>query len=166
MSFVLRKLDRRAAFHSVDWVRSGDVAGDALCNLRTQGNALSVWLIDDNRTNLERIIAAVAGGRMKLDKLDYALIESGRLETLGIHMTQEKGMSCDDDANALWHQDLHNLSGAKLVELAVTMQAHSEFKRVNKKEVGRLIAASIRGGFIDPSRLDDKLLKELAPAAT
>ena len=164
MSFVLRKLDRRAAFHSVDWVRSGDVAGDALCNLRTQGNALSVWLIDDSRTNLERIIAAVAAGRMKLDKLDYALIGPERLEELGICITQEKGASGDDDANALWHQDLRNLSGTKLVELAVLMQTHSEFKRVHKKEVGRLIAASIQGGFIDPSRLDDRLRKELPPA--
>ena len=164
MSFVLRKLDRRAAFYPVDWVQRGEVAADALCNLRTQGNALSVWLIDDNCTNLERIIAAVAAGRMKLDKLDYALIDPRTLDQLRIRITQEKGTSCDDDANTLWHQDLQNLSGAQLVELAVLMQTQAEFRRVHKKEVGQLIVASIRDGFIDPSRLDDKLQKDLASA--
>ena len=164
MSFVLRKLDRRAAFHPVDWVQSGDVAADALCNLRTQGNALSVWLVDDNRTNLDRIMAAVAAGRMKLDKLDYALIDPQALDELRIRITQERGASCDDDANTLWHQDLHDLSGAKLVELAVLMQTRAEFTRVHRTEVGHLIAASIRDGFIDPSRLDDKLRNDLPPA--
>ena len=157
MAFVLRKLDRRAGFHPVAWVQDGDVPGDALGNLRTQGNALSVWLVDDKRSNLKRIVAAVAAGRMKLDKLDYALLDSRKVEELGLRMIQEKGESCDADANTLWHQDLQELSGSNLIAFAVMMQAHAEFQRVHRTTVGQWIAASIKNGFIDPSRVDETL---------
>ena len=161
MAFILRKLDRRAAFHPVDWIQQGDVSADALSNLRTTGNALSVWQIDENQTNLQRVVAALAAGRMKLDKIDYALIDRRSLDPLGVRLIKEAGGSCDRDANSLWHQDITELSGSKLLELAFTLQTHAKFKRFHKKAVRNLIAASIEDGFIDSTQLEDKLRKDL-----
>ena len=161
MTFILRKLDRRAAFHPLDWISKGDVSADALSDLRTTGNTLSVWQIDEERTNLERVVAALAAGRMKLDKLDYALIDRKILDSLGISLVKESGCSCDPDANALWHQDIIGLSGSKLLELAFTLQTHAEFTRTQKKTVGNLISTSIDSGFIDADRLQNKLRQDL-----
>ena len=163
MEFVLRKLDRRAAFHPLDWIQEGDVAADALSNLRTIGNALSVWQIDEKRTNLARVVAALAAGRMKLDKIDYALLDRQTLEPLGIRLVKEAGGSFDRDANTLWHQDMTGLSASKLLELACTLQTRAEFKRIHKKDVRSLIVASIHDGFIDPTQLETKLREDLEP---
>ena len=162
MEFVLRKLDRRAAFHPVDWIQEGDVSADALSDLRTIDNALSVWQIDESTTNLARVIAALASGRMKLDKIDYALIDRRALDPLGICLVNGAGRSFDRDANTLWHQDMTGLSGSKLLELASTLQTHAQFERIHKKDVRNLIVASIDDGFIDPTELGAKLRDDLA----
>ena len=161
MSLVLRKLDRRAAFHRIPGVEAGTVQADALSDLKTQGNTLSVWLIDEDRTNLNRIVAALAAGRHRLDKLDYALIDRRRLELLDIQIISKKGNSFDVQANTLWHQDLTELTGNNLLELAVVMQAKAEFIRASKKDVGALIATSINDGFIDSHQINEKFKKSL-----
>lgn len=163
MSFVLRKLDRKAAFYPLPTLRRGDVQADAFYDLRTSGNALSVWLVQEDQTNLNRIVAALAAGRDSLAKLDYALIDKQALDSLRIQVVQKKGVSCDDRANDLWHQDLTDLSGTKLIKLAAMIQAQAKAKlvRVSKSRVGDFIAASIKEGFIDPDRVDDRIKKKL-----
>ena len=125
MAFILRKLDRKAAFYRIEGIEDGDVQADALFDLRTFSNALSVWMIEENRGNLNRIIAALAAGRETVDKLDYALIERQRLDELGIRLVQVNGVSCDDQENLRWHQDLQGLSGVKLVGLAYIIQEYA-----------------------------------------
>ena len=152
MAFILRKLDRKAAFYRADSIQDGDVQADALYDLRTSSNTLSVWMIEENLANLNRVIAALAAGRETVDKLDYALIERQSLDQLGIEVVKAKGGSYDDQANALWHQDLRGLSGAKLVDLAYLIQEKAELGRVQKKKVAALIVTSVHKGFIDSNR--------------
>ena len=161
MPFVLRKLDRKAAFHPIAGIPTGDVQADALSDLRTIGNALSVWLVDDDRANLDRIVAALGAGRMELAKLDYALMEYGMLDDLHIQATAKHGLSLDAGANSLWHRDLVGLSGQKLLELAVMMEARAKFERVQKSDLSTLIAQSLHSGFIDRGRLKEKLVRAL-----
>ena len=165
MSFVLRKLDRKAAFYPLPTLKAGDVQADALSNSRTSGNTLSVWLVQEDQTNLNRIVAALAAKRDYLDKLDYALLDTQALDSLHIQVVKKKGDSYDDQANDLWHQDLTDLSGTKLINLASMIQAQAKAKlvRVPKGDVGDFIAASINEGFIDPDRVDDRIKKKLPP---
>ena len=161
MAFIFRKLDRKAAFYRVNWIRDGDVQGDALYDLRTSSNTLSVWMVDEDQANLNRIIAALAAGRQTLDKLDYALIERQRLDRLGIDIAKVNGVSGDEKANTLWHQDLRGLSGARLVDLAYLMQEHAKFGRVQKKRVAALIIDSLKKGFIRPDQVGERLRAKL-----
>ena len=156
MAFILRKLDGKAAFYKVDWLVDGDVQADALYDLRTSSNTLSVWLVEESRANLNRIIAALAAGRHTVDKFDYALVKRQNLDELGIECVKVNGVSCDAKANALWHQDLRGLSGFKLVNLAYIMQENAEFVRVQKNKVSALIVASVKQGFIDPNRISER----------
>lgn len=91
MPFVFRKLDRKARFYRVKWTGTDDVQADALREFRTKGNALSIWLIDDSLSNLERVIAAVAAGRDRLCNLDYALIDRTLLDELDIQVRSQEG---------------------------------------------------------------------------
>lgn len=100
---------------------------------------------------------------MKLDKIDYALIDRRVLGPLCIRFVKKKGDSFDRDANDLWHQDMEELSGSKLLDLACSLQAHAEFERLHKNHVRHPINASIRQGFIDPNQLEDKLRNDLGP---
>lgn len=161
MSFVLRKLNNKAAFHPVDWIEEGNVQADVFSSLRTTGNSLSVWVIDKDRTNLNRIVAAMAAGRDTLDKLDYALIDKQELDPLGIQSIQEKGKSADENANISWHEDIKELSGIKLLDLAVLIKAKAELKRVQKNDIRNLIVNSINRGYISPSRIKDQLREKL-----
>lgn len=161
MSFVLRKLDRKAAFYQLPTLKVGDVQADALADLKTSGNALSVWMVQENLANLDRIVAALAAKRDILAKLDYALLERHALDSLGIQVVQKRGDSFDDQANDLWHQDLMDLSGTKLLKLAAMMQAKAKLVRHNKGEVRDFIAASIDDGFIDLDLIKPSLRKQL-----
>lgn len=162
MALVLRKLDRRAAFYRGLGVDVGDVQADAISDLRTSKNALSVWQVNDDHTNIDRIVAALAAGRMNLDKLDYALIDAETLDELNIGIVQKRGRSLDDRANDLWHYDLTELTGTSLVNLAFMIQEKAMFVRVQKARIGSVIEASVRHGFIDSSRLKDGLRKALS----
>ena len=93
MAFILRKLDQKASFYALDWLEDDDTQADALWSLRTKGNQLSVWLIDDNKSNLKRVIAALAAGRDTLDKIDYALIDRRVLESPDIPVSKVDGLS-------------------------------------------------------------------------
>jgi len=50
------------------WLDKGDVPADPIGDLRTNGNRLSVWELVPDRSNLERIVRAIAVGR---DKVSY-----------------------------------------------------------------------------------------------
>ena len=75
MAYFLRKLDRgKSAFYKLDWYCCCDVQGNALGALRTTDNSLSLWLLRSPESDLDRIIAALAGNRQTKSKFDYALI--------------------------------------------------------------------------------------------
>ena len=159
MALILRKLDSKASFYQPDWLRNGDTQADALSNLRTKGNQLSVWLIDDDRSNLDRVLAALAAGRDRVEKLDYAVVDRRVLDSHGIRAVKADGQSPDGGANQRWHQDLALLSGSQLVALAVSMRGG--LSRKPKSKVRTLIVESIRSGFVAKDSLKSTLLESL-----
>ena len=161
MPYLLRKLDRKAAFYPQESFRQGDVQADALYDLRTSGNRLSIWHIQSDRDNLNRIIAGMAAKRDSLDKFDYALIDQRQLGRLSIEIVPSQGGSFDNYANKLWHHDLLDLSGLKLVELANTIQEFAFLERATKSHVRQLINDSIDSGFINQNRIANRLKRRL-----
>ena len=159
MAFILRKLDQKASFYALDWLEDDDTQADALWSLRTKGNQLSVWLIDDNKSNLKRVIAALASGRDTLDKIDYALIDRRVLESLDIPVSKVDGLSPDAGANQHWHFDLTKLSGKQLVALAVYMR--EGLVREPKSKVKTAVLESIHSGVVAKDALSNTLLDSL-----
>jgi hypothetical protein len=78
MPLILRKI-RKARWYQYDrsdfpWLLEEDIPADPLGDLATNDNELSVWQINDDKSNLPRVAAALAANCDDISNLDYALI--------------------------------------------------------------------------------------------
>ena len=155
MPFLLRAIRRnRWRPELPTWLGSDDVPADPLGDLSTLDNKLSVWYVDDAQQNLGRVSAAIAAGREKIDKLDYALIDIDTLTRLGSESKKTPGESPDDHANKNWHYDLHRLSGKALTSLAKAILPKTESRaRLLPKKVKELIKAGLSNAELDSERV-------------
>lgn len=131
-----------------------DVPADPVCDLLTQQNLLSVWQVAQDRSNIERIVRAVAIGRDKIADMGYVVFDLGLLPAASIEIRENKGESLDEGANA-WHRDLV-VSGNKLVALTKAILQHGESGAVLKVRLRQLVQDGIRDGQI-PERMRAKL---------
>ncbi len=131
-----------------------DVPADSLGDLVTHQHLLSVWEVARDRSNIERIVRAIAIGRDKIDSMGYVVFDSGFLNSANIEILANKGKSLDEVANH-WHRDLV-LSGNKLVALTSTILRHGESGTILKARLCQLLADGIRDGQI-PEKLREKL---------
>ena len=99
----------------LDWLPDGDLQADALGELQTGGNALSVYRVE-NETGRERVIVALAANRDNLANLDYAIFDDAGLASIGVAINQPDGQTPDLGVNRL-HYDLANLTAGRLVQL-------------------------------------------------
>lgn len=143
--------DAAAPFLAID-----DVPADPVCDLLTQQNLLSVWEVAEDRSNIERIVRAVAIGRDKIADMGYVVFDSGLLPNASIEIRENKGESLDEGANA-WHRDLL-VSGNKLVALTKAILRYGESGTVLKVRLRQLVDEGIRIGQI-PEKLQAKLLR-------
>ncbi|MEK7992329.1 MAG: hypothetical protein AAB403_00850 [Planctomycetota bacterium] len=141
--------EEAAPFLAID-----DVPADPVCDLSTQQNLLSVWTVAQNRSNIERIVRAVAIGRDKIADMGYVVFDSGLLPAAGIEIRVNKGQSPDDEANA-WHRDLV-VSGNKLIALTKAILRYGESGTVLKDRLRQLVKEGIQYGQI-PEKLRAKL---------
>src|SRR5438045_1847252 len=127
MPFLLRKLTKQKwqPEYAIGWLLEGDLQADALNDLATQNNELSVFHIDDDKSNLNRVVAALAAKRDSLDKLDYALVASQIADDAGFKTRMIKGDTADEAVNQ-WHRDITELSVANLANLAVVIKQRGQ----------------------------------------
>ncbi len=111
-------------------------------------NSLSVWAVDRDCRNLPRVLAAMSAGRDSLQELDYALICERHLDDLSLQRVPRVGTSPDVEANEKWHEDVVDLSGRNILELATTISTRGRLERANKVRLAAWIRESIDGGFI------------------
>ena len=152
MPFLLRTL-RKNKFdeeQQFEWVPDGDIQADALNDLRTSGNCLSVWLVEDSEETLLRLLAAIAAGRDHLSNIDYALIAVSEIQKAGLELVENDGQILDDAMKAL-HRDVVKISAFSLGKLAVAIQEKAELERLSRGRVKSIIRESIDAGYIQRS---------------
>lgn len=162
MPFVLRKI-RKAKWYkneNVPWLAEGEVQADALVDLSTQSNALSIWMIEDDFSNFQRIAAALSANSDTLSNFDYSLLDAQFMIDVGYKFAQIAGDTPDEGAND-WHRDLTELTIKSLVEFARLIQTQATIDRVSDKNILRFVVNSVREGFIDRSLLKPSLLNKV-----
>jgi len=155
MPFVLRTISKAKWFPleaspSQDQQRiSESIQSDAFSDIKTEGNKLSVWHIEDNRSNLDRVLTALAANRDVLANVDYVILSEESIKSLKIEIEESQGESPDKDVNA-WHRDLNIRSGSNLFALASAIFSMNDSRiRKPRKEVEKLLCNAVRNGLID-----------------
>lgn len=158
MPFVLRKIRQSRWFRHEEhtWLEEDEVQADTLLDLRTEDNALSVWLVEDDRSNLDRVVAALASACDKLQNLDYILFESTILPEIGINIEKSDGITPDEEANHSWHRNLIELSAQDLTTLASELVRTIHPQRLYKRDLVRPLWESVSSGYINMTVLYDK----------
>lgn len=165
MPLALRfiRLDRwdTEALLAQSWVPEGDIVADVLRDVGTTNGTLSVWHIADDKSNLNRVLAAFGATRDKVANLDYLLIEQGLLQIAGVEMLVTAGTTVDPEANSQWHRELVHLSGHRLVELVHTMLTRGETCGIEHKTIADMMRVALQRGNLDGSKVKKGITKGL-----
>jgi hypothetical protein len=137
-----------------------DVPSDALVDLKSADNKISVWRIEADRSNLHIALTAVASNRDRLDKLDYTLVDESIISAIPIALSEADGASAHASANANLHRDLVELTVARVAKLAERMMPLERF-RLSEKEVRKLLVEGLDSGQLDRGKMSAKLLEQL-----
>lgn len=155
MPLILRKV------HRAKWLPGAgegqesddDVAAE---DFEEADNEISVWEIETAPSNLNRIIAAIAGTRDYLDDLAYVLFESTLVS--GLQISNADGRTRDRGANGAWHRNLVNASREEILALVAaikTLRPDDPATRIKGKDILPLLRQSIENGWM--------IFEELSP---
>jgi hypothetical protein len=160
----LRKIRKNRWYNdpTLSWLLANEPQADALGDLGTKNNELSVFYIDGTESSLDRVVAALAAACDKPTLIDFAIIKQEVLPEIEIAVNHTNGDLPDDIVNE-WHHDLSELSASKLIALAKAIKTNAKIDRKPEKRVTVLVAEGLMNGRIDRSRIkwDKKHLDEL-----
>jgi hypothetical protein len=141
MAKLLRKVKRQNRWFKTDahpLLDIGDVPADPLGDLNTSENRLSVYRVDEDLANIERIARALALNGQHLDSVGYVLFDASLLGTASIGLDHTDGATQDSVVNK-YHSDLTNLTGNKLVALTRLILLEGESDTILKKRIVELV---------------------------
>jgi hypothetical protein len=160
MSKLLRKVRQNRWYkdEAAPLLARGDVPADPLGDLNTSQNKLSVYQVDEDLANVERIARALALSCHHVDNVCYITFDSSLLTEASIEFDHTDEGGTYDHAVNKCHVDLINLSGNKLVKLARLILSEGESDTILKKRINELIEEGINSKEL-PEKVRDKLLK-------
>ena len=166
MTFSIRFLYDLRRWDSIEsgeypWLKNGEFPADIFHDFRTEKGILSVWLVEEDYSNLERVLTAFAANRRSIDKLDFIIFNSQIFDDLEIRVEFEEGDTPDEFANNQWHWNLIELSGQKAASLAARLYYESERKRKLPPQIKAMVAEGVRQGYIDNARLKGDIPKTI-----
>ena len=170
MSYILRGIGRKALWTKsghpdFPWLQEGELLADVFNEIRTKDGKLSIYSVDADKTNLARIIVALASGRESFQDYEYVLVPTRVIEE-HFEIDQIPGKTADDDVNK-WHLDVVHLTPSKLTRLAYIFCAYRESMcKLPKKKVKSEIRKGIESGLIDQTLINPKLKAKLSTAST
>jgi hypothetical protein len=90
VAYLLRqiKYNRWLTDNEEVWVERGTAPADIAPDFAAEKNRLSLWIVDEQQTNLNRIILALVGNRSSLQHFEYVLFEDLVLEQYRIDRKQ------------------------------------------------------------------------------
>jgi hypothetical protein len=134
---------------------------DVFSDLKTDSNRLSVWYIDDDLANLDRVLTALAANLHRLSNVDYVLLNNDVVMALNLRMEQTEGGSLDQKVNQ-WHRDLDIGTAGRLVDLAKEIYSRADCRRRKpEKELKGLLVRAVSSGRIDKGKLNEPLRAQL-----
>jgi hypothetical protein len=139
----------------------GEIQADAFGDLSTSNNTLSVWYVEDDKSNLDEVITALASNRDTISNLDYVLFNIDLVSSIGINIERNSGATPFETANH-WHRDLTMLTASRLFKLVdIICNKNSSIERVQEKKIINLIGDAVNDGVIERAKLKEKIISAL-----
>lgn len=163
MTLWLRKVRKSKWYRNVEvpWLEEGELQADAFSDLSTRSNKLSWWLIEDDRSNLERVVAALASKCDDLSIVDCVILDDESVARLNLAIAEAPGDTPDGQANEKWHRDFLCLTTEKLQQLAEEICLPDRILRFNSKKVKAFIEKSVVAGQIDLSQVKETIRQKV-----
>lgn len=157
MAAFLRHINRSKWYRhdAVLWLRPWDLQADALADLYTKNNTLSVYYVADRAKDLDRLTTAIAARRNVPTNFDYVLIDAAAVTGLSIDVVVTPGDTPDPVANAL-HRDLIELTREKLLGL-VSVIGLSNRHRIPPATVKARLQAAVASRLLDLEKMHPDL---------
>ena len=142
-----------------DWISADAVTGD----LRTKGNNLSLWSVEDPEDEKEflDVVLALAASRERIEKIDIAWFRKEEAEDGGVTIVPTPGKTLVYELQEK-HMDAQDLGMREIFLLAKifakAIRRDGAVKRVPKGKVKKLLESAVRDGRL--SEEDFKKIKE------
>lgn len=141
------------------WIKKSFPGGialpaDAFDDVKTLNNGLSVWIIEDNRSNLTQVITALASTKPSLSNIDYVLVDARHIVPI-FPLDPAPGETADASANPM-HRNISNLSAPKLYELVSLIDTHGNPDSMREKEVCEHLVRGIMVGRLEEAKVQVK----------
>jgi len=143
------------------WLHEGELPSCIVIDLRADDNALSLWEISDDKSNLLDIIAAFVSLRkdIKYD-FDYALLDENYLDELTFTPSKKPAKTAYRDMNH-YHRGVSNLSLNNVVYFAYLLNRHGKFDRMGWKEIETRLKEAYTRGQLDLKKMKTELKQQL-----
>ena len=145
-------------YPDLEWMSQHDIQSDALNDLQTKDNTLSVYRVVSGE-DTERVVVALAANRRNLANMDYAVFEDVALASIPVNITQQMGETPDEKVNRL-HYDITDLTVESIAQLAKVVSS-GRHDRIPKKKIETELRRSIRAGILDRDKLEPQLLEKI-----
>ena len=161
MSYYLIKFDKKRHWDELNlpWLAPGEVHCDPITDLKPEEGVLSIWEIEQDLSNLDLVLMAIACTRNHVDLIDYGLFDSAILSNLEIEIVPNLGNTPVPDANK-FHRDLVKLTVSKLAHFVNIIFFSIRKDRKLYEQIRQLIIAEW-GKKVDVSKVDKNLRKSI-----
>lgn len=156
MAYLFHNISQKAKWERDEshypWLNEGEVAADVFNTLRPQDGTLSTYVIDDGKTRLLRVAAALVCTRDHFQHMDYVLIPYDAVAD-AFTLFNTPGGTADEDVNK-WHVDIVHLTSDKLAEFTrLIRDDRHEMDRLSEKAVESRIYYGVENSEIDCNRI-------------
>lgn len=162
MALLLRVV-KQSRWIKLDWFPAGAIQSDALRDLQTTENTLSLYRVND-RDEFENVVVGLASNRERIQNLDYVILNEAEIRSAGIIPVRTDGETPCNEANIL-HYNLQELTVEKVAKLAQFISV-KHLDRIPRKTIESKVRNAMALGLLDSSKIKDSLLHELTPSAS
>ena len=164
MPYFLRAIYSNTKWEKVkfpSWLKEGELPSRIIRDLRADDDALSLWEIHDDKSNLLQVIAALASeNRLVKNDFDYALINKNHLDELSFTPSKKTIETAYLDGN-IYHRDASNLSINNVVYFAYLLSKYGIFNRMGWKKIESRLKDAAKNKRLDLEKLKPELKKQL-----
>ena len=132
---------------------------DPLADLNTEGNELSVWAVEEDRSNLNQVVTAMAAQAGTVKNIDVVLIQDGEIDSVW-EVDEAEGRTPLANAKG-HHRNVVGLAAVDLPRIAELIRQHGNFQEFSDKDVRNLLIACIDDGSLRATDLQPAVREHL-----